>query len=206
MLDLQVKLGVPIKRVLLSVNLAMLSGKKNQLPRAQHTPLLKKIHEKMPFQDEGYDEYIRLTEERMNRFNTDSFVQSPKNARGHNSETIVNMRMRQNYMYRVKADNEGVVYLDKIHWLCQKKNIRLIVMFPPINYMHGREIFGDEFVEYCEHNTNELIKRLILNGEDVIDLTLSLKSDMFAATDTINEITNYAGRLKETEYIMEHLR
>lgn len=98
------------KKIILAVNTVMFTGKKNQLPRAQHTPLLKKISDRLGFEDSEFEDYIKLTEERMERFQTDAFVTTDSNVQNRNSMRIAALKMKLNYMYSLDETEEGVVY------------------------------------------------------------------------------------------------
>ena len=206
MLDLQIKMKYSIDLVILAVNTVMFSGKKGQLPRAQHTPLLKEIQGQLPFYDSEFDDYIKLTEERMRRFRTDAFVSNAKTATSHNNENIVRLRTKQNYIYELHPDNESVIFLKRFIALCNVAGIRLILFFPPINYQHGENILGEQFTRQCKLNMKKLKEALLGGLYETIDMSFSLESDYFAATDTINEITNYEGRLRERDTICEYLK
>ena len=199
---LQFKMRIIPQKIILAVNTVMFTGKKNQLPRAQHTPLLKKIQKSLEFDDREFDDYVNLTAERMERFQTDAFVSSSNNVQNRNSKHISDLRMRLNYMYLLDDTEEGVVYLRKLAALCKVNNVEFVPFLPPINYEYGQSVFGKEFDEYCRTNAQKL--KDILDKEYAVDLWDAgylLSKEYFAASDTINEITNYAGRKKEIEFL-----
>lgn len=204
-LRMQLKCQLIPQNVLLVVNTVMFFGKKNQLPRAQHTPLLREIKKGLPFEDEEFNNYIELTDERMSRLNTDSFVTGNKKSLFYNNSNVVKMKMKQNYMYKIKKENEGVIFLGKIADLCKENNLNFYPIFPPINYMHGMELFGDDFKKNCDNNLDELKEMLVDYKSKFIDMSYILEQDDFASSDTINEITNYKGREKEMEYILKKI-
>lgn len=199
---LLLKSGRIPQKVVLVVNTVMFAGKKNQLPRAQHTPLLRKIQEKLDFDDKEFWDYVKITEERMERFQTDAFVSTSSNIKNRNSRRIEDLRMKINYMYSLDENEEGVVYLRKLAELCREYKVEFVPFLPPINYEYGGNVFGEEFHSFCRANAQRL-KDMLGKGYGVTlwDAGYLLSQDYFAASDTINEITNYAGRQKELAFI-----
>ncbi len=195
---IQISMGYIPKKVILAVNTVMFTGKKNQLPRAQHTVLLQQIQERLQYDDKEFADYVQLTKERTNRFQTDAFVESDRNIRNRNSSRISELRMRLNYIYDLDQNEEGVVYLKKIAALCVKNGIELVPFLPPVNYEYGTKLFGDIFERKCENNA-KILKQILkdVNDIELVDAGHLLNRDEFASCNTINEISNYNGRCKE---------
>lgn len=199
---IQTRMGYVPEKVVLVVNTVMFTGKKNQLPRAQHTVLLQQIQKKMQYEDKEFKDYIQLTKERTERFRTDAFIESDQNVRNRNSERISKLRMRLNYMYDLDENEEGIIYLKKMADFCEKNSIEFIPFLPPVNFEYGVELFGNLFEEKYAENV-EKIKKLLKKENDieVVDAGHLLNRSEFASDNTINEISNYDGRCKEAEFI-----
>ena len=205
MLRLRIKMGRVPSHLVVAVNTVMFAGKKNVLPRAQHTPLLEQINNMLLFEDEEFADYIELTRQRANRYNTDSFVSASGGATSKNAEIVTKIRMKQNYMYNLDLNNEGMIYLGEICKLCSEYQIDFVALLPPINYQRGLALFGEEFISVCDKNL-EIIKQFVAKyGFECCDLSYLIESSGFASSDTINEITNYEGRIQEANFIYKWL-
>ncbi len=199
---LLLKRGRIPQKVVLVVNTVMFAGKKNQLPRAQHTPLLRNIQEKLNFEDQEFADYVSLTKERMERFRTDAFVSTSNTIKSRNSGRIVKLRMKMNYMYSLDENEEGVVYLRRLAELCEEYRVGFFPFLPPVNYEYGESLFGEEF-HVCYRANVQKLKAILERdcGVTLWDAGYLLSQEYFAASDTINEITNYLGRQKELTFL-----
>lgn len=206
LIRLQVKMNNIPEKIVLVVNTVMFTGKKNMLPRAQHTPLLEEIQKRLNFVDRTFDEYIKLTKQRTEQFQTDAFVASSNSIHNRNEQHIVKLRMQLNYMYQLDEEEEGVVYLCKIAEFCEENGIKLLPVIAPINYKHGIMLFGNEFEEYCRRNISKLEYLLDRKNVHLYDASYVLGEDKFAAFDTINELANFDGRVDEINFFEKILQ
>jgi hypothetical protein len=183
----------------------MFTGKKSQLPRAQHPPLLRAIQSKLPVSDEDYNQFIEIAERRFNTFQTDAFIQSPVNRVNRNDVNLVKIHMKLEYMTPIREHSENIEYLDKIVELLKQHDIQLLAFIPPVNYEKGIEFWGNEFETAYNANVQIIKNHTEAKGVKLIDMSYLLENSQFAAADTINELTNYDGREKELDFLISYL-
>lgn len=202
MFRLQIKLGMAPSRLLLFVNMVMFDGKKDILPRAQHPVLLKRIQAKLPFEDIEFEDYVRKASDRFQQFNTDIFVKGRKQSIHHRNEQIQRLHFQMNYLYQLDEQNESLIYLKKIAQLAEEKGVSLLLYIAPINFERGEELVGDNIkTKHQEHMS--VIKRFLKPHQyEICDAGFELGKKDFATQDTTNEITNWNGRLKEVEILL----
>ena len=110
-----------------------------------------------------------------------------------------------NYMYTLKRDNEGIVYLEKLLKLCKERSVKPIVFIPPANYMYAVSLFGEKFSEAYDKNVAYLKEIAEEYGVSILDLSYILKDYQFADLHTIDETANYEGRKLVVEKLIEEL-
>ena len=205
MFRLQIKLGMKPELVLLAVNMVMFAGKNNQLPRAQHPVLLETIKQHIEETDGEYNKYVEVARNRFNKFNTDIFTTSQKTHRNRVSDNVIKLHFKMNHMYKLDLENEGIEYLIKIIDLARNNNIKCVPFIPPVNYIKGREIFGEKFANAYEANTSLVKNVLNQKGIEILDLSYICGKAEFACKDTPNELLNDKGRKKEVQQITEYI-
>lgn len=174
-----------------------LTPKAHLMPRTQHPTLIKKIAKTIRVPNKKINEYAKLAEERFKRFQVESFASFDKSG-GDVSEKLY---MKMNYLFKLREETEGVVYLKKMIRMLNEEKISIILFIPPVNYVQGRRFFGDEFKQKYEENFIKLY-RILDKAEleyGVIDASFLLGEKEFAATNTVDETSNYAGRSKLME-------
>ena len=191
----------PVQLVVL-LALEALTSKAHLMPRTQHSQLIQKLAAAIGNADSELSEYAQLTEERFNRFQIESFA-SANSAKNEPSEKLF---MKMNYLFSIKDTSEGVIYLIKTVKLMNECNVPIVFYIPPVNYMQGEKYFGDEFNRKYKENFEKLFS--FLNRElleyHVADASHLLDSNEFAATNTIDETSNYSGRRKQVRFLTEH--
>lgn len=191
--------------VLLLTVLEVLTSKAHIMPRTQHPELLGRLNELQVSPRKSFSDYAKLTTERFNRFQVESFS-STQSAQGEESEKLV---MRMNYMFRLREETEGVIYLKKTVQLLNELSIPCTLYIPPVNYFLGEQYFDEEFKEKYESNFAKLFS--ILDKDklkyEVLDVSYLLNQDEFANIKTIDETANFNGRSRQLDYIKssEHL-
>ena len=183
------------RKVVIMANFETFTGTQHMLPRSQHAKLIEMVSDSIHNRDEALLEYVGVTRERFEQFKVDYFTSSQdtlnKMTSGRNDRIVI----RMNYMYDLREDNENIQYMKKIISLCGENGIKLFFFIPPVNYQYAKELYGDKFFELYEKNVEKL-KNIAAEGEcSVLDLSYLLGSCQFADVHTIDETTNYEGRI-----------
>lgn len=197
-------MGVP-KKIAIMANFETFTGKQHLLPRSQHCELIKQLCATLGGIDEQLNEYAQLTTERFSNFKLDYFTSSKQfqtSDSSHNDKLVFHL----NYMYKLKEDNECIVYLQKVCELCKNNSIKLLFFIPPVNYMYATSLLGEIFREKYDANVNHLKHIIASELVPVLDLSYLLTDDCFASKHTIDETANYVGRVKQAEKICQALR
>ncbi|MCT4543312.1 MAG: hypothetical protein N4A63_07205 [Vallitalea sp.] len=197
----QLHMGIKLKYVIMLVNFDTFTGKQHYLPRSQHSELIKRIAEISKLDSKEMVEYVKITEERFNSFHIEFASTSDSKTNKSNTNALY---MKMNYMYKLKPDNEGIVYLTKILDLVKEKNISPILFIPPVNYMRGEQYFGTEFYKAYDANCILLKQIIKKKGFDILDLSYTLLDCEFADVNSADECANYIGRQKICEEIINY--
>ena len=111
--------------------------------------------------------------------------------------------MKMNYLFKLREETEGVVYLKKIIRLFNELDIPITLYIPPVNYEQGARYFSSDFKTQYEANFGKLFQ--YLDNDDlkysVIDASYLLNDIDFAAANTIDETSNYIGRKKQLSFL-----
>ena len=187
--------------LLLLLVMEVLTPKAHLMPRTQHPALIHRLAETTQHPQAEFSEYAKLAEERFNRFQLESFASFKKTA----GDTTEKLYMKMNYLFKIREETEGVVYLKKTIKMLNDYNIPIVLYVPPVNYMQGERFFGSDFKTRYTENFTKLYS--FLNGEhldySVADASFLLREDEFAATNTIDETSNYVGRSKLLNFFNE---
>ncbi|MBP2662128.1 MAG: hypothetical protein H6Q71_76 [Firmicutes bacterium] len=187
--------------LLLLLVLEVLTPKAHLMPRTQHPALIRRLVETTSYPRAEFSEYAKLAEERFNRFQVESFA-AFKKTEGDTSEKLY---MKMNYLFKIREETEGVVYLKKTIRLLNGNGIPIVLYVPPVNYMQGERFFGSDFKTRYTENFTKLYQ--FLDGDhldySVADASFLLSEDEFAAANTIDETSNYAGRSKLLNFFNE---
>lgn len=195
----QLHMDIKPNYLILFVNFETFTGKQHYLPRSQHSELIKRIAEISQISSEEMTEYVKVTKERFNNFHLEF-----TSASNSSSSKLNALYMKMNYMYKLKTNNEGIVYFMKILDMVKKENIAPILFIPPVNYMRGKQYFGQEFYTAYESNC-VLVKEMVkYKGFDIFDLSYILSDIEFADVSTIDESANYEGRKKICHEIVRY--
>jgi hypothetical protein len=172
------------------------------MPRTQHPALIHNLVTKIKNPKTEFKEYAKLTEERFNRFQVESFASSNTNE-GEANEKLF---MKMNYLFKIREETEGVVYLKRTIKMLNDEGIPIVLYIPPVNYMQGERFFGQDFKLMYMENFTKLYGFLDNEQLDynVADASFLITEDEFAATNTIDETTNYSGRSKLLKYLTEN--
>lgn len=178
-----------------------LTPKAHLMPRTQHPVLIQRLVDCAQHPREDFCEYAKLAEKRFNRFQVESFA-SFKKAGGDTNEKLY---MQMNYLFKIKEETEGVVYLKKTIRMLNDEGIPIVLYIPPVNYMLGERFFGKAFKPRYTENFTKLYSFLDRDCLDynVADASFLLSADEFAAANTIDETSNYAGRRKLLKFFSE---
>ena len=187
--------------MLLLLVMEALTPKAHLMPRTQHPTLIRRLVDATEQPQAEFSAYAELAAERFRRFQVESFA-SFKKTEGDTSEKLY---MQMNYLFRIKEETEGVVYLKKTIRLLNEHGIPIVLYVPPVNYMQGERFFGADFKARYHENFTKLYRFLDREGLDyrVADASFLLTADEFAAANTIDETSNYAGRSKLLHFLHE---
>ena len=192
--------------LLLLLVMEVLTPKAHLMPRTQHPALIHSLVTAAQNPRADFSEYAKLAEERFNRFQVESFA-SFNTSEGEASEKLY---MKMNYLFKIREETEGVVYLKKTIKMFNEEGIPIVLYIPPVNYMQGEKFFGHDFKSRYMENFTKLFG--FLDSEhleyDVADASFLITEDEFAAANTIDETTNFSGRNKLLKFLTEngHLR
>lgn len=187
--------GYP-KVMVLMTNFEVFTGKQHLLPRSQHVELLRMVHALRP-EDNEFRAYIEQAEQRAQNLQVEivgdkigDYIERAK------------LYIRLNYMYRLRTENENIQYLRKILQLLQEKKVNVITFIPPVNYQLAGRLELTNFKERYEANVGILTGILSEYDCKILNLAYLLTENEFAATMTVDETANYAGRYKQAEQII----
>lgn len=188
----------PLTLLLLLV-MEVLTPKAHIMPRTQHPSLIRSLVNVTQHPRVAFSEYAKLTEERFNRFQVESFASFQESSCNANER----LYMKMNYLFKIREETEGIVYLKKTIRLLNDNNIPIVLYIPPVNYMQGKRFFGKDFMTKYVQNFKKLYGFLDAENLEysVADASFLLSENEFAAANTIDETSNYAGRIKLLNFI-----
>lgn len=201
----QLSIGNKPKAILLPLNYETYNGTMHLLSSSQHTELMQRIYDGAKSDDKEFAEYVKLTYERTIN---PPFIFSMEQGAG--SELVTDKKLKlflkMSYMYVPDIESEGIVYLIRALDLAQKENIRVFTFVPPVNYMSGKECWGDEFTK--QYNAGiEVFRKLVTEcGAAFFDQSYLLDEKGFYSKYDKNEIANYEGRIKMAESLIKFIR
>lgn len=197
----QLHMGIKPKYLIMLVNFDTFTGKQHYMPRSQHVDLIESIAEISGLINQEMVEYVKLTRERSKGF----YIEFASALDSKNNESNLQaLYLKMNYMYKLKASNEGIIYLMKILELVKNENIIPILFIPPINFMRGEDYYGQEFYEAYDANRVAIKEMINEKGYDILDLSYVLSDYEFAELNTVDECANYMGRQKICQHIINY--
>jgi len=201
-IKIQLKLNPTIKNLILMVNFEVFTGKHHLLPRTQHAELFSMILQQLNLHDDEFLEYVQCVKKRTENFKLDVF--SPSNGDGGNSNARLVFYM--NYLYTLRKDTEDMQYLFRIIDLVTESKINFLPYIPSVNYEFAQKIVGDIFNYKYNENCKKMTRWIREKDFNVLDLSYLLPADHFAAPNTIDETTNYNGRVKVLNELFKECR
>ena len=190
--------------VIMLLVLEVLTSKAHLMPRTQHPALIHKLIDSIDNPNQEFINYAKLTSNRFNQLQVESFINTNVNTSEENEKLF----MKMNYLFKIKEETEGVIYLKRTIKSLNIKGIPIVLYIPPVNYMQGRRFFGDDFLNRYTDNFKKLYGFLNKEGlkYSVADASLLLGEDEFAAVNTIDETANYNGRMKLLSFLEKNAR
>lgn len=192
----QIARGMKPQVLVIMINLDTLTGKQHLLPRAQHSELLQMIYDLSDNNDEEFCQYLELSNERSKNLQVEFLTIN----RGIDQLTSNNIKaknyFRLNYMYDLKEDTEGIIYLKKILYDARQLGVEVISFIPPVNYLFAEKLIGEDFTNSYKKNVEKIKKVVKEANAKLLDMSFCLSSDMFAEPDTPDETANEFGRKK----------
>lgn len=206
LLRAQLHLGNRPKQLVLPINYETFNGSNHLLSSSQHNELMQRIYNLLEVEDSEFKEYVEITAERESKpqvlFSTEAQSSFQNLVL---EDTKLKLFLRLNYMYDFKLDNEGVIYLFKILKLAEKEQIKVHLFVPPLNYMSGKELLGNDFIDKYEKGLNFLIDILYKRGYTVLNQSYLLSEDGFYNKYDKNEIANYEGKIMMANSIIKKI-
>lgn len=190
------------KKLLIMANFETFTGKQHLLPRSQHAYLIKLLSDAIENNDQELAEYAKVTNERFSNFRMDYFNSADSAMAVGSKERNDRIVIKMNYMYSLRRDNEGIVYLEKLLELCKKEGVEPIVFIPPANYIYAEKLFENAFLDAYNKNVACLKEIVAEHGFSILDLSFILKDYQFADVCTIDETANYDGRKKVVQELV----
>lgn len=198
----QCQMGMKPRKCALMVNFEVFTGTHHLFPRTQHVPLIERIYKESGIENEELTTYHDLVHARVQQLKLDVFSSAEENTDNDLNRMLI---LRKNYMYKLKFDSEDVEYLKKILLFCKEENIKVIPFIPPVNYMLTEQFFGGKFTTIYNENCDKMKKYIKEIGYEVLDLSYLLPSNCFADVNTIDETTNYKGRILWRDKLLERI-
>lgn len=188
--------------VVLLLVMEVLTPKSHLMPRTQHPTLMRSLVEAISNPPTPFVEYAKLAQERFDRLQVESFASFMADKSAANEK----LYMKMNYLFKLRESTEGVRYLKKNISLLNNEQIPIVLYVPPVNYMQGEEFFGVNFKLKYRENFATLYQ--FLDNEDlhytVADASFLLTQKEFAAKNTIDETSNFAGRKKLLDFLSKN--
>ncbi len=205
MIKEQFEIGNVPSTLILPINYETYNGTTHLLSSSQHTELMHRMYEHAGRKDYELEEYIQLTKQRTEN---PPFIFSVENENGSAvvSDKKLRIFLKMSYMYEPDLESEGVVYLKKTLLLARKYNVKVLAFAPPLNYMSGKEYWGDAFISTYQKGL-EVFKQIVLEyGGAFLDQSFLLTEDGFYSKYDKNELANYEGRMQMANSLMNFLK
>lgn len=212
-LKAQAAMGMQPDVFVVMINFETLTGKQHLLPRSQHTKLIRQVFNVVKNSDDGeLEEYVKLTEERVKNIQAEFFTthkfsaDTVTNKTGEISSKAAKLFFKLNYMYKLNPEIESIQYLIKILKYAKKQGFYVLSFVPPVNYELGTELFGEKFEEAYQYNLKLVNNIIEEHGCELLDLSHICHKELFAASSTPDETTNYEGRNKIADKIIQEIK
>lgn len=205
MMKEQFELGNIPSTLILPINYETYNGTMHLLSSSQHTELMQRMYEGVGRKDYELEEYIQLTKQRTEN---PPFIFSVENENGSAiiSDKKLRIFLKMSYMYEPDLESEGILYLKKTLLLARKYNVKVLAFAPPLNYMSGKEYWGDAFVLIYQKGL-EVFKQIVLEyGGSFLDQSFLLTEEGFYSKYDKNELANYEGRMQIVNSLMNFLK
>ena len=121
------------------------------------------------------------------------YVKDYINLKGANDENM-KKKLIFFYMSSISDKHRKIVSLKKIAQLYKNSNTKIIFYITPLDYQTGEKYLGSRFKETVQENASVIKSVLQKEGYSVIDMSVSLDSDVFSWTGWPNEHLKYEGR------------
>jgi len=205
MLKKQFEIGNIPRTLILPINYETYNGTTHLLSSSQHTELMRRMYECAGREDCELEEYVQLTKQRTEN---PPFIFSVENENGSAvvSDKKLRIFLKMSYMFEPDLESEGVEYLKKTLLLAQEYGVKVLTFAPPLNYMSGKEYWGDAFVSMYQKGL-EVFKQIILEyGGMFLDQSFLLTEEGFYSKYDKNELANYEGRVQMANSLMDFLK
>lgn len=164
----------------------------------QHVQFLQRLTVLMP-ENQELEEYLNKVRERLERSKKGS---SPTKA--ENTLDAQKRVYRLKYLYRLREEDESVIYTKKILERMNREGIPVVLLFPPVDYQRGEKICGEDFKARYSAVINDL--RSFLHGlvYQYVDASFIATSDYFVPPTTspdINPFLNEQGQRLFVEFL-----
>lgn len=164
----------------------------------QHKQFMERLVSIIP-EDAEAKEYLKKINERLERSKQGS---SPTKA--ENTVDAQKRVYRLKYLYRLREDDESIIYTKKILKQMNREGIPVILLFPPVDYQRGERICGKAFKARYSAVINELCSFLSGLVYQYLDASFIATSDYFVQPTTspdINPFLNEKGQQLFVEFL-----
>lgn len=201
----QIEMGLKPQKVVLPINIETYNETMPLLSSSQHYELLDKIYQLSISKEKDFEDYVEQTKQRTIN---PPFIFSLEEGAGTElmSDKKLRIFLKMSYMYAPSEDNEGTVYLRKFLELAKREDIEVYAFVPPLNYVSGKEYWGDRFID--DYNKIVSFYETILKEYDAkfLDQSYILTESEFYSKYDKNEIANYEGRKIMADSIFEFIK
>lgn len=164
----------------------------------QHKQFIERLVSVIP-EDAEAGEYLKKINERLERSKKGG---SPTKA--ENTLDAQKRVYRLKYLYRLREEDESVIYTKKILERMNREGVPVILLFPPVDYQRGEKICGEDFKDRYSAVINDL--RSFLHGlvYQYVDASFIATSDYFVPPTTspdINPFLNERGQRLLVEFL-----
>lgn len=203
-LKTQLEMGNIPKMLVLPINYESYNGTLHLLSCTQHPELMRRMYEASKIKDQELAEYVILTKERTENppyiFSVDNDNGSPVV-----SDKKLKLFLKMNYMFYPSMENEGIVYLYKSLELAKEYGIKVLTFVPPINYMSGKEYWGQDFVDKYNRGIEVFKKIADEYNAEMLNQSYLLTEDGFYSKYDKNELANDEGRILMADSLLNFI-
>jgi hypothetical protein len=109
------------------------------------------------------------------------------------------------YMYSLGKEHRKLKSMTELARILSASHIKVLFYITPVDYSKGEMYFPGRFIKRLKNNINLINLLLINEGNQVLDLSLSLNSNFFSYEARPNEHLNQKGRMYVAKKLNENI-